>query len=177
MSKTKETQLYHYHPETGEYLGETIATLDPIDKEPLVPANATTIPIPNTVLKPDEAYAFNGVVLKKVSDYRGQKFYTKDGEEVEVKNIAEEPEESWSIKKPKPPKPSTDKILKGIKLEAAKRIKESGHDWMAIRQVTTGKKVPNDIIEYANDIRKTSNKLEEKLPADFTNNKYWPEII
>ncbi len=77
-----------------------------------------------------------------------------------------------------PPYQETDEeILAGIRNQAARRIKASGHDWMAARQITSGIEVPTDIVEYANAVRAASNILEENLTRDYTDESHWPEII
>ena len=75
------------------------------------------------------------------------------------------------------PKPPDDILIAAIKREAALRIQQSGHDWMAAREVTTGQKVPNSVIEYAIAVRQASNDLESALEQDFTDDKHWPDRL
>lgn len=62
-----------------------------------------------------------------------------------------------------------------IKSEAARRITESGHDWMIIREVSTGgaEPCPQNIKDYAAAIRADSLTLEGTLPEDYTDDSHW----
>lgn len=63
-----------------------------------------------------------------------------------------------------------------VKTEASRRIRESGHDWMAIRKVSTGEDIPQNILDYAAAVREASNLLEQSPPENFRDNQYWPEL-
>lgn len=99
--------------------------------------------------------------------------YDEDGETIEIPENDDVPE-GYSTDKP----PLKDEvIIAGIKAEAANRIAASGHDWMAIRKITTGEDVPQAVVDYAAAVRTASGTLESELPQDFYDDKHWPEVI
>lgn len=77
-----------------------------------------------------------------------------------------------------PPAALAPEILTaGIKTEAARRIAESGHDWMALRKVTAGIDVPEAVIAYAAAVRAASDLLEVEPPQDYWLDAHWPEAL
>lgn len=71
-------KIYNHHPQTGEYLGESIALQDPMNEERyLIPLYATTVEPP----EPQErkARVIDGDSWKYVDDYRGVKVEATDG--------------------------------------------------------------------------------------------------
>ena len=73
--------VYNYS-NTGEYIGESTARVDPLDDTNfLIPANATTIAPPSTGA--NEVAAFNGTEWVLTPDYRDITYYLiSDGSEV-----------------------------------------------------------------------------------------------
>ena len=94
------TTVYHYHPDTREFLLQSEAALDPLDRLPLIPAHATTLAPPETTEKnktvqwdnTDE----NWVI---VDDYRGQIFYDETGATYEIADLGIAPEPEWTTTK------------------------------------------------------------------------------
>lgn len=80
-------KIYHYHPETREFLGSSDAQFDPIEKKPLIPAYATTSEPP--AKNSNEAVIFIDGVWKITPDYRGISYYLSDGTQHTVKEIGE----------------------------------------------------------------------------------------
>lgn len=68
-------KIYNYADITGEYLWESEAGISPLDNEPLIPRNATTITPPAT--QPKKARVFNGRAWSLVDDFRGETRYAK----------------------------------------------------------------------------------------------------
>lgn len=66
-------KIYHYRYDTAEYTHTTEARLDPLEKKPLVPANATTTSPPDT--GSDEVAVWNGESWSVEEDHRGQTAY------------------------------------------------------------------------------------------------------
>lgn len=62
-----------------------------------------------------------------------------------------------------------------IKAEAAKRIEQILPTWMAIRAISGGSDISQDIKDAAQRIRDASNALEQMnpIPQDYTDDKYW----
>ncbi|WP_246882696.1 phage tail assembly chaperone [Pseudomonas sp. MWU349] len=83
--------IYHAHPETGEFLGEGEARLDPIeDSFLLIPAHATQA-------KPPAASGHQAAVLQAGEwllkpDYRGLVYSTADGSAVQHFDLGDLPE-------------------------------------------------------------------------------------
>jgi len=68
-------KIYNYVDTTGEYLGESYAGVSPLDNEPLIPRNATTIAPPEA--QPKKARVFSGGAWSLVDDFRGETRYVK----------------------------------------------------------------------------------------------------
>lgn len=84
--ENQDTILYHFHPESGEFIGTSIARLDPREQKPIVPAFATTTAPPSVA--ENEVAVFETVDWSVYPDFRGQTFYRKaDRAAVEVKEI------------------------------------------------------------------------------------------
>ena len=99
--------------------------------------------------------------------------YAEDGDTLSIAENEDVPE-GYATEKP----PLSDAaVLAGIKVEAARRIQASGHDWIAIRKITTGEDVPVAVINYAAAVRTASGVLEGDLPQDFYDDSHWPEVI
>lgn len=176
-----ETKIYHYHPETKEFMGQSIARLDPLGGHPLIPAYST-------IQAPIESgdgmsMIFDGEQWQSLPDYRGKRYYNEDYQEITIKELGKIPADDWvelAEGEAMPLAPLLDEeILSGIKREAARRIEACGHDWMALRQVTSGIEVPADIVQYAELIRQTSGELEQRspLPQDYINDRHWPSKL
>jgi len=84
--------INHYSQTTGEYITTTVARLDPVEKEPMIPAYATEKALPS--LGANEAAIFeNGDWVVK-PDFRGVVYYKKtDGSQVTF-NIGESPDDT-----------------------------------------------------------------------------------
>jgi hypothetical protein len=68
-------KIYNYADTTREYLWESTAGISPLDNEPLIPRNATTIIPP--AAQPKKARVFSGVAWTLVDDFRGEIRYVK----------------------------------------------------------------------------------------------------
>jgi len=60
-----------------------------------------------------------------------------------------------------------------LKEEANRRIIESGHDWMAIREISDGTPIPQTIKDYAAAIRADCAALELSPVSDYKNDTHW----
>ncbi len=90
--------IYHYSPKTGEFLLSSEARLDPIDKQPLVPAHATAIK-PGAALS-DHVLCFDEeeAEWKNVEDHRGELYFLKStGEEFIISDLGPVPNELTSL--------------------------------------------------------------------------------
>jgi len=71
--------IHHFHPETGEYIGRSVAPLDPLETaragQPvfLLPANATATPPPDC--PEGQALVWNGQDWSPSEDHRGRTLY------------------------------------------------------------------------------------------------------
>lgn len=87
--------IHHYHSVTKEYLSSTEARLDPIDQQPVIPANATDKPVPAT--NANEAAIFQDDDWVVVPDYRGEVYYNKTTQEqITVTEINVSPDPNWT---------------------------------------------------------------------------------
>lgn len=95
--------IYYYHPETGEFLGQGLA--DPSPREPgkwLIPANATT------VAPPSAQSGFARVLVENlwtnVPDHRGETWWDANGEPVEIKDFGDPVDQGLTnVEPPAPP--------------------------------------------------------------------------
>lgn len=75
--------IYHYHPETGEYLGSSSAETDPLDpSRVLVPAFATTTEPP--AVEEGFSRVFADGEWTQIADHRGETWWHADGKPVEI---------------------------------------------------------------------------------------------
>lgn len=91
-----------------------------------------------------------------------------------INNVGERFWDGQDIAVYTPPVPEPAKIIAGIKRQAAKRIEESGHDWMCIRQISDGTPVSQAVLDYAAAVRAASAALETTLPLDYADDAHWP---
>ena len=92
--------IYHYHRVTKEFLGSSVARIDPKEAEPtpLIPANATLDAPPEA--GENQSAVFEDGAWALVDDYRGQTFYKPDGEEFIISDLDFPPESDWTTEKP-----------------------------------------------------------------------------
>ena len=87
-------KIYHYDPDTKELLGESEASLDPLETQQqgkdvfLIPANATDKKPPTIGV--NQQATFDGSKWNLVKDFRGEKYYLTDGTEMIIENLDEE---------------------------------------------------------------------------------------
>jgi len=98
--------LYHYEKINGEYIGSSIADIDPLASEEsgedvyLIPSNSTKTSPPE--VKDNSALVFNGVAWLVVDDFRGQTIYrTEDKTEKLVTDLGAIPE-GYTVDEPGP---------------------------------------------------------------------------
>lgn len=79
-------KIYRYHRNTHEFLGESDAKKDPLDKNKyLIPKNATTKSAPNT--SNNEVAVFKNDTWQKKKDFRGTEYWETDGTKVIISEI------------------------------------------------------------------------------------------
>jgi len=92
------TNIYHYSPNTNEYIGQSFAANDPIDGKPLIPAFATDkLPIDSSV---NQATIWDGANWVLADDYRGQTFYDASGGIHVINDLGVSPDPAWTTTKP-----------------------------------------------------------------------------
>jgi len=92
-------KVYSYHPTTGEYMGETVASPSPLEPgKYLHPANTTEVEPPGA--DECEAAVWNGENWHVVDDFRGRKGYI-NGIETVIKTLGPLPD-GWSDEPPEP---------------------------------------------------------------------------
>ncbi|BCL41004.1 TPA: hypothetical protein RCG82_000613 [Enterobacter roggenkampii] len=94
--------LYHYHPETGELLGESPADPSPLEPEVwLIPAHATDLPPPKT--KARQVAVFRDVRWQLAPDWRSAALWsTEDGTAVSIADIGVTPADVHATETPRP---------------------------------------------------------------------------
>ena len=82
--------IYHYHPTTGEFLGSSRASANPLEPgKHLVPAYAT--PEAPPAVGDNEAAVFVDDGWGMVPDHRGVVYYTAEGKRVTINALSETP--------------------------------------------------------------------------------------
>jgi hypothetical protein len=108
-------KIYNYHPITGEYLSESEAEKDQLDKNNwLIPAHATDKKPPKQ--KKGHALVFKNNQWQNAIDHRGWQYWLEDGSEHVISNIGEELPEGATTEKPVvEPKPLTNEQVKALR--------------------------------------------------------------
>lgn len=71
-------RIFNYHPQTGEFLSESLASVDPMNEERhLIPLYATTVEPPEAQER--KARIIRNDAWEYVDDYRGVKVEAQDG--------------------------------------------------------------------------------------------------
>ncbi|AXE33994.1 tail fiber assembly protein [Chromobacterium phragmitis] len=101
MTDTKT--VYSYHPQTGEYLGVTIADRSPLDIEEvwLLPAHSTELQPPET--DKHEAAVFKGASWAIAVDWRAVKLWSVDTMQPVQARLGDTPESLKATEQPPPP--------------------------------------------------------------------------
>ncbi len=94
--------LYHYNRDTFEYVGTSTGRLDPIDKNPLIPAFSTMIEPPTVSVNKAAIFNVDEEKWEIISDFRGHVFYTEDGKEIIIQDLGEVAEDLLNEKPVKP---------------------------------------------------------------------------
>lgn len=93
MAAPKAPKLYHYHRDTGEFMGETVARLDPKEQKPLIPANSTIKKPPAAA--ENQIAVFSSGAWSLVANHRGETWFdfrTK----IEIVDLGVTPDPSWT---------------------------------------------------------------------------------
>ncbi|QOD82670.1 tail fiber assembly protein [Chromobacterium haemolyticum] len=92
MQERKQKTVYAYHPESGEYLGTTMADLSPLDIEEtwLIPANATEQQPPKAGNRQAVVYRDGGWQLAE--DFRALKLWSKASAQPVTAQIGDTPD-------------------------------------------------------------------------------------
>lgn len=122
-----DTRVFHFAAQTGAYLGESNAEIDPIDNVPLVPANATLTAPPSA--KDGQVACFVDGAWEVKADQRGTTYWTADGTKVTITDIgASKPTDALDT----PPPPSREEQ------RAAALTKVDAEHARALRDLTGG---------------------------------------
>ncbi|MEX0306022.1 MAG: hypothetical protein AB3N12_01435 [Ruegeria sp.] len=93
--------IFHFHPDTGEYLGQGIADRDPLDSDRyLIPYNATTEEPPTIGSNKVRVHLDGDWSVQ--DDYRGTEYWL-DGQRFEITEIGEVVPEDAVLTDPGPP--------------------------------------------------------------------------
>ncbi|WP_293602749.1 MULTISPECIES: hypothetical protein [unclassified Polaromonas] len=93
--------IYNYHPETGEFIGATLADASPLEPEvPLIPANATPTAPPSA--GQHQVAVFEAGAWTLTADHRGQTYWL-DGQRYLIEDLGVTPPEGSTAEKPPVP--------------------------------------------------------------------------
>ena len=115
--------LYHYHKNTGEFLGSTTARLDPLETIKqgkniyLIPGNATDQIPPEAQANEKAIYQDNKWLL--ISDFRGAIYYKANGTKITINSLGQIVPQGALLEPPPPlTLPLTQNQLDKIKVNA-----------------------------------------------------------
>lgn len=93
--------IYHFDAGTKEYVESSQSRIDPLDRTPMIPANATDQepPVPGD----NQAAVFDGDNWAMVPDHRGEVYYETDGSKHIITALGVEPDSEWVSTKPEAP--------------------------------------------------------------------------
>jgi len=158
--------IYNYHNATGEYIGEQVARLDPIEGIPLVPAHATTI---QPILTPseNEALVFNVLAQEWsiMADFRGESYYLEDGTYYTISAIGEEKPENALEELPTFPPTLEEQrqaaMLEGVEFEGVmcSAFKEDQWGLASLKEYITAGNDVDFLFENENTLTLTSDNL------------------
>lgn len=94
------TDIHNFDAETGAYLSTIKARLDPLDRKPMVPANATLSAPPETAVL--EIAVWSGIDWSVVPDHRGKEYWLPDGSFHRIENLNQTPPDEALTMKPEP---------------------------------------------------------------------------
>lgn len=153
-------KIFHYSNDTGEYFGEGVADINPVDTDDyIIPAFSTTIEPP---VKQDGFTAvFDGEQWSMVPDHRGQVWFN-GREAVEIETLGDPTVEGLT---PAISPLSVDEAealtIARIKNYARGLIAKTGLPWMVEREVSGGKPIPKSIKTQVQAIRDASDRAEK----------------
>lgn len=150
--------LYHYKA-TGEFLSTSQLQLDPIDKQPLIPRNSTTLAPPD--FKEGFARVFIGGAWEQVEDHRGETWYNKHSPRT-ITALGPLPAELTR----EPVEPTDEETLHALRLQRNRLLRDS--DWMLLDDAPFSDVLIQKIKGYRQALR--------DLPDTITdlNNIEWP---
>lgn len=157
------TDIFHYDPHTGEYLGKGVA--DPSPLEPgvfLVPANATITPPPTP--GPLQVAVCRGNAWYLLSDHRGQTYYRPDGTAVKITDIGD-PDPSLTAAVPPPPLATVQAAKIAELTNACGAEILGGFTSSALGAPHT---YPSTLVDQTNLMASVTASLYPNLPADWT---------
>lgn len=96
--------IFHYHPVTGEFLGQSLADQDPRDEDNwLIPAHSTTTEPPSP--QAGKARVWGGSSWSQVVDHRGETWWDEEGSPVTIEVLGNPANEGLSNDEPELPDP------------------------------------------------------------------------
>jgi len=145
--------IFNYHQITGEFLNESLASLDPIEKKPLIPSFATLSKPPFT--EKNKVAIFQNEKWSIKNDHRGVKYYLADGSEHSISEIGINIPDNALLE---PPPPSPDDIKATLQSELI-ALCDSKQD-QAEKLLLGYKATPKQIDRY-------KDKYERALEGEF----------
>lgn len=99
--------IYHYHPETGEYLGTSTADPNPLSQGSfLIPAYAVRSAPP--AMKAGHALVYAAKKWTHVADHRGETWWNEDSQPVVIEALGDPAELGLSDEEPPAPEPEPE---------------------------------------------------------------------
>lgn len=140
--------LYNFHPQTREFLGQSVAKSHPKrEGEFLIPSFSTEIPLPDALLAEGHKWQFGDDVWNAVEDHRGETCYsTETGQVVDIQELGPLPvtvtplapatsDDTWDGSGWQTPAATIDQ-LKAIAAEKRWRVEIGGTTWNGWQQAT-----------------------------------------
>lgn len=152
--------IYHFDPITKLYINSSELELDPIKKEPLIPAHATQDAPPTPGDK--QAVRRAGDAWEIIPDYRGYKGFDAKGVAQTITEVAITPDPTWALSPPPLTKTELEEI-DNLKEEASIRQLEMDSISEILAWIATQPNAPQQLKDKGAQVIAAKGRMTRKV--------------